>query len=70
MGRTSLTLSFCSYLIISWLTSETYRLINIKSMVNEIYVVPQVEIIEVEVEKGFASSPVLENPEIGDEEGM
>ena len=56
MGRTSLTLSFCSYLIISWLTSETYRLINIKSMVNEIYVVPQVEIIEVEVEKGFAVS--------------
>lgn len=39
-------------------------------MVNEIYVVPQVEIVEVEVEKGFASSPVLENPEIGDEEGM
>ena len=34
------------------------------------YDAPQVEIIEVEVEKGFASSPVLENPEIGDEEGM
>ena len=27
-------------------------------MVNEMYVVPQVEIIEVEVEKGFAASGV------------
>lgn len=34
------------------------------------YECPEVEVIEVEVEKGFASSPVLENPEIGNEEGM
>ena len=33
------------------------------------YETPQVEVIEVEVEKGFASSP-LENPELGEEEGM
>ena len=34
------------------------------------YECPAVEIVEVEVEKGFANSPVLENPEIGNEEGM
>ena len=39
--------------------------------VNELfaYETPQVDVIEVEVEKGFASSP-LENPELGEEEGM
>jgi len=31
-------------------------------MVNEVYVSPQVEIIEVEVEKGFATSSQLETP--------
>lgn len=30
-------------------------------MVNEDYVTPQVEIIEVEVEKGFATSPFNED---------
>ena len=33
------------------------------------YVAPEVEVIEVEVEKGFAASP-LENPEQDPEEGM
>lgn len=33
------------------------------------YETPQVEVLEVMVEKGFASSP-LENPEEGEEEGM
>jgi len=32
------------------------------SMVNEVYVAPQVEIIEVEVEKGFALSNVDDIP--------
>lgn len=36
-----------------------------------LYVAPEVEIIEVRVEKGFASSPGnIENPGIDDEESM
>lgn len=34
------------------------------------YDAPEVEVVEVMVEKGYASSPFLENPEEGDEEGM
>ena len=33
------------------------------------YETPQIEVVEVMVEKGFASSP-LENPELGEEEDM
>ena len=32
------------------------------------YDAPEVEVVEVMVEKGFAGSPILENPEEGTEE--
>lgn len=34
------------------------------------YQTPEVEVIEVVVEQGFAGSPFLEDPEEGNEEGM
>ena len=49
---------------------ETYRRIRKFNMVREEYLTPVVEVVEVMVEKGYASSPFLENPEEGDEEGM
>ena len=40
------------------------------SMVNEVYVSPQVEIIEVEVEKGFATSDTLGSGEGGSQSDL
>ena len=40
------------------------------SMVNEVYVSPQVEIIEVEVEKGFAVSDTLGSGEGGSQSDL
>ena len=59
MGKTSLTLSLYSNLsFINWLTLETYRHIKkIMLMEKEVmYVPPKVEVIHVEVEKGFSNS--------------
>ena len=39
-------------------------------MKKEMYVAPELEVLEVMVEQGFAGSPFLEDPEEGNEEGM
>ena len=53
MSRTSLTLSLYINLIAEL---ETYRLIRNIGMVREDYMAPVVEVIEVEVEYGFAAT--------------
>ena len=56
VSKTSLTLLFILILYL-WLISGTYRhLYLFYIMMNVVYVSPQVEIIEVELEKGFATS--------------
>ena len=53
MGKTSLTLSLYINLIAEL---ETYRLIRNIGMVREDYMAPVVDVIEVEVEHGFAAT--------------
>ena len=53
MSKTSLTLSLYINLIAEL---ETYRLIRNIGMVREDYMAPVVEVIEVEVEYGFAAT--------------